>query len=119
MLIALSSQFRVVVTFVILFTFLLCYWGNLFCPMVYASGEAVPHHSTPQSDPLKNDAGCPELAIDSTVHWGDANPAILSIESGLASHQGGTAFLVLELSDRSFSSSSYLLLYLLLSTLRN
>ena len=116
---ALPSQSRVVVTFAILFTFLLCYWGNLFCPMVYAHGEAVPHHSTPQSDPLKNDAGCLEFAVDSTAHGGDANPAILSIGSELASHRVRTASLVCELSDRSFSSSSYPLLYLLLSTLRN
>ncbi len=119
MLITHPFQFRVVVSFVLLLTFLLCYWGSLFCPMVYASGEAIPHHATSQNDPLENDAGCPEFAVDSTAHGGDANPAILSIGSELASHQARTTSLIFELSDRSCSSSSYPLLYLLLSTFRN
>lgn len=113
------SQFRVVVSFVLLLAFLLCYWGSFFCPMVYASGEAIPHHATSQSDPLENDAECPELAVTAMVPWEDTNLAILPIEAEFASLQTGTAVSAFEFSARSLSSSSYPLLFLLLSTLRN
>lgn len=87
--------------------------------MVYASGEAIPHHTTSQGDPLKNDAGCPELAVTAMVPWGDTNPALLPIEAEFASFRTGTAVLAFAFPDRNFSSSSYPLLFLLLSTLRN
>ena len=87
--------------------------------MVFASGEAILHHATSQNDPLEDDAGCPELAVTAMVR-GHTNPAILPIEAEFASLQTGTAVLAFEFSDRSFSfTSSYPLLFLLLSTLRN
>ena len=113
------SQFRVIVSLVILLAFLSCSWGSLFCPMVYASEKAVPHHSTSQSDPLEHDAGCPELAVASMVSWGDMNSAILPIGlEATIDHRITSAFASL-LPDRSLTSSSYPLLFLLLSNLRN
>ncbi|GEM_PF-2891179 len=76
------SQFRVIVSFVILFTFLLCSWGSLFCPMGYASDEVVPHHSTSQDKPLESDTGCPELAIASVVSLGDIERWLGKFEQG-------------------------------------
>ena len=119
MMLVLPFQFRVVVSLGILLTFLLCSGWSLFCPMAYASGGVVPHHSASHSNPLESDAGCPELAVASTAPFGDVNPVILpSIGLGVTSqHWGIPAFT--SLLDRSPPSSHYPLLFLLLSTLRN
>lgn len=116
---ALPSQCRVVVSLVTLVTFLLCSWGSLFCPMVHAYEEAIPHHSTPQSDPLKNNGGCPELAVDSMAPSGDVNPDTFTyVDLQRVSRHERTFNLASLLPDGSLISS-YPLLFLLLLTLRN
>ena len=119
-MLALPSQLRVVVSFVSLLTFLACSGGSLFCPMAYASGEEVPHHSASHSNPLESDAGCPELSVTSTASFGDVNqPLLPSSGLGATSQLWGTPALASILPDRSPPSSHYPLLFLLLSTLRN
>ena len=87
--------------------------------MVYAYDEAVPHHSTSQSAPLNNHAGCPELVVDSMAPSGDVNLDTLHhIGLQSTSHHERTSSLAPLFSDESFASS-YPLLFLLLSTLRN
>lgn len=116
---ALPSQCRVIVSLVTLVTFLLCSLGNLFCPMVYAYEETVPHHSTPQSDPLKNNGGCPELVVDSMAPSGDVNSdshAYVGLQR--ISHHERTFNLASLLPNGSLISS-HPLLFLLLLTLRN
>ncbi len=117
------SRFRVVFSFVILFTFLACSGGNLFCPMAYAYGGEVPHHSASHEDPAAshedpedNNMGCPELALASAASLGDFNPAMIDLK--VPSWSSGTSvFLPASLDSRL--SSNPPLLFLLLSTLRN
>ncbi len=119
-MLALPSQLRVVVSFVSLLTFLACSGGSLFCPMAYASGEEVPHHSASHSNPLEGDAGCPELFVTFTSSFGDVNQPILpSSGLGVTGQLWGTSALASILPDRSPPSTHYPLLFLLLSTLRN
>ena len=81
--------------------------------------KAFPHHSTSQSDPLEHDTGCPELAVASMVPGGDIHSAILPIGIETTIYYRTTSPLAFILSDRSLPSSSYPLLFLLLSNLRN
>ena len=119
MMLVLPFQFRVIVSLVILLTFLLCSGWSLFCPMAFASEGAVPHHSASHSNPLESDAGCPELAVASTAPFGDVNPVILpSIGLGVTSqYLDAPAFT--SLFDRSPRSSHYPLLFLLFSVFLN
>lgn len=112
-------QYRIIVSLVILFAFLLCSWGSLFCPMVYASEKAFPHHSTSQGDPLKHDVGCPELAVASMVTWGDIHSAILPIGIEATIYHKIKSTLASILPERGLTSSSYPLLFLLFLSLRN
>ena len=126
MTVPIPSRFRVVFSFVVLLTFLACSGGNLFCPMTYAYGGEVPHHSASHEDPAAshedpedNNMGCPELALASAASLGDFNPAICSsIDLKVPSWPSGSSvFLPASLDSRL--SSNPPLLFLLLSTLRN
>lgn len=120
MMLALPFQFRAVVSLVILLTFLLCSGWSLFCPMTYASEGAVPHHAASHSNPLESDAGCPEIAVDSTPSFGDVKQAILlSIDLGVTSQHRGTPVFASILSDRNPPSSHSPLLFLLFSVFLN
>jgi len=113
------SRFRVVFSFVILLTFLACSGGNLFCPMAYAYGGEVPHHSASHEDSENNNMGCPELALASAASLGDFNPAICSsIDLKIPSWPSDSSvFLPASLDSRLSSNPPPL--FLLLSTLRN
>ncbi len=120
MMLVLPFKFRVVVSLGILLTFLLCSGWSLFCPMAYASGGAVPHHSASHSNPLESDAGCPELAVASTAPFGDVKQVILpSIGLGVTSQHWGTPVFASILPDRRPPSSHYPLLFLLFSVFLN